>query len=82
MDLIASSGWYADTDCTMKVDIGTNGLPVNGVNTDLELYAKKKTFMLKTGSDFNNLIPSAATSVVFTNTIMPTSAKLIDVDAD
>ena len=82
MDLIASSGWYADTDCTMRVDIGTNGLPANGVNTDLELYAKKKTFVLKTGLDFNKLIPSAATSVVFTNKIVPTSAKLIDVDAD
>lgn len=43
---------------------------------------RKKTFVLKTGSDFNNLIPSAATSVVFTNKIVPTSAKLIDVDAD
>ena len=42
MDLIASSGWYADTDCTMRVDIGTNGLPANGVNTDLELLRRKK----------------------------------------
>ena len=40
------------------------------------------TFVLKKGSDFNELIPSTATSVVFTDETMPASTELIDVDAD
>lgn len=48
----------------------------------MELYAKTMTFVLKKGSDFNKLIPSTATSVVFSDEVMPASATLIDVDAD
>lgn len=60
-------GWYSDKACTQKIKVDSAGLPVNGINTDLDLYAKQKTFVLKTGSGFNKLIPSTATSVVFTN---------------
>ena len=48
----------------------------------MDLYAKQKTFVLKASYDFNNLIPSMATSVIFTNEIMPISATLINVDKD
>ena len=81
-ELLASSGWYSDSNCTTKIETDSNGLPVNGVISDTELYAKSKTFVLKTGSDFKGLIPSTATSVVFTDETMPASAMLIDVDAD
>ena len=81
-ELVMPSIWYSDVNYTNKIELNSKGLPLNGVTSDLDLYAKSKTFVLKTGFNFNNLIPSAATSVVFTNKIVPTSAKLIDVDAD
>ena len=81
-ELSGSSGWYSDSDCTNKIELDSEGLPLNGVTFDLELYARPKTFVLKTGSDFRNSIPSTATSVVFTDEAMPASATLINVDAD
>ena len=52
-------------------------------NTKLEnTVPKKKTYVLKKGSDFKNLIPSSATSVVFTDEVMPSDATVIDVDED
>ena len=76
------AGWYSDKTCTKKVETDSNGLPVDGLMSDMDLYAKTKTFVLKKGSDFNKLIPSTATSVVFTDKAMPVSTDLIDVDAD
>ena len=81
-ELLASSGWYSNIDCINKIELDSDGLPVNGVTSDLDLYAKLKTFVLKSGADFNKLIPSTATSVVFTDEAMPAPATLIDVDAD
>ena len=81
-ELTGSSGWYSNPSCTNKIELDPDGLPVNGLVSDMDLYAKSKTFVLKKGSDFNKLIPSAATSVVFTDEVMPASAALIDVDAD
>lgn len=83
-------GWYSDKACTQKVEIGTDGLPVSGVVSDLDLYARPKTFVLKTGSEFNSLIPkennkydwSLITKIIFTDKIAPENADLIDVDAD
>ena len=75
-ELLASSGWYSDSNCTTKIET------VSGRISDTELYAKSKTFVLKTGSDFKGLIPSTATSVIFADEAMPTSAVLIDADAD
>ena len=81
-ELLASSGWYSDSNCTTKIETGSNGLPVSGVTSDIDLYAKSKTFVLKTGSNFNNLIPLTVTSIIFTDEAMPASATLIDVDED
>ena len=81
-ELSGSLGWYSDRACTQKVKVDSSGLPVDGLMSDMDLYAKTKTFVLKKGSDFNKLIPSTATSVIFTDEIMPISATLIDVDED
>ena len=87
-ELLASSGWYSDSNCTTKIETDSNGLPVSGVTSDMELYAKSKTFVIKGGklsefsNDFNDLIPDTTTSVIFTDEMMPASATLIDVDAD
>ena len=76
------AGWYSDKACTKRVEVDSNGIPVDGVTSDLNLYAKSKTFTLKSGPEFNVLIPSSATSIVFTDEVMPASATLIEVDAD
>ena len=81
-ELSISPGWYSDSNCTTKIELDSDGIPVNGVSSDLDIYAKAVTFVLKTGYDFKSLIPSTATSVVFTDEAMPASAVLIDVDAD
>lgn len=79
--------WYFDTNYQNKAILNTNGTLttkfVSDINTtSINLYAKPKTFVLKSGPDFYKLIPSAATSIVFTDEIMPASATLINVDAD
>lgn len=76
------AGWYSDKACTKRVEVDSNGIPVDGVSSDLNLYAKSKTFTLKSGPEFNVLIPSSAISIVFTDEVMPASATLIEVDAD
>ena len=81
-ELVMPSIWYSDVNYTNKIELNSKGLPLNGVTSDLDLYAKSKTFVLKDGFDFRNLIPSTANSVVFTDEPMPVSATLIDVDAD
>ncbi len=86
-ELKTSLGWYSDESCTQKIEVSSDGLPVSGVASDMELYAKSKTFVLKqsgyySGDIFNNLIPDSATSVIFTDEAMPSSATLIDVDED
>lgn len=43
---------------------------------------KQKTYVLKSGSDFDNLIPENATAVVFCYEKAPSGAAIIDVDAD
>ena len=80
--------WYLDSQCTSKIETDNNGLPLSGIFSDLDLYAKTKTFVIKETNTtsgkqyFNNLIPDTATKVVFTDEAMPASATLIDVDAD
>lgn len=79
--------WYFDANYQNKAILNTNGTLttkfVGNVNTEsINLYAKPKTFVLKSGPDFYKLIPSTATSVVFTDEIMPSSKKIINVDAD
>lgn len=73
-------GWYTTSDFSdsqvTQIDTGTTGNKI--------FYAKwgDITYKLKTGLAFNALIPSTITSVVFTDEVMPSSATLIDVDAD
>ena len=43
------AGWYSDKACTKRVEVDSNGIPVDGVTSDLNLYAKSKTFTLKSG---------------------------------
>ena len=80
--------WYSDSQCTTKIETDNNGLPISGIFSDLNLYAKPKTFILKgfkPSNNYNNfydLVPSTATSIIFTDEAMPTSAEPIDVDAD
>ena len=84
------SGWYSDKKYTKKIEIDENGLPIGGINDDLDLYAKTKTFEIKgyngdyskKCNDFNYLIPDSVTSIIFTDEIKPVSASAIDVDAD
>ena len=79
------------TGCTSLVgDIGT---VYNSSYTD-KTYARidtagapgylsrKRTYTLKRGPEFNALIPSTTTAIVFTDEVKPSSATLIDVDAD
>ena len=44
--------------------------------------SKKKTYTLKSGLEFNALIPSTTTAIVFTDEVKPSSATSIKVDAD
>ena len=32
--------WYLDSQCTSKVETDNNGLPITGIFSDLDLYAK------------------------------------------
>lgn len=82
MELTGSSGWYSDSRCTTKIELDSDGLPVNGITSDLTLYAKAKTFVLKQGTSFYYLIPTTAIFVEFTDEVMPASATPIKVDAD
>ena len=83
-------GWYSDKKYTKKIEIDENGLPVGGINDDLDLYAKAKIFEIKgyngdyskKYNDFNYLIPNTVTEIIFTDEIKPAEAKRIDVNAD
>ena len=68
--------WYSDSQCTTKIETDNNGLPISGIFSDLNLYAKPKTFILKgfkPSNNYNNfydLVPSTATSIIFTDEAM------------
>ena len=83
------AGWYIDAEYSKKVEINEDGLPINGLNNDLDLYAASyKTFEIKGYNDtknknmFSQLIPNDVTYVIFTDEIKPQNASAIDVDAD
>ena len=81
-ELLTSSGWYSDSNCTTKIETDSNGLPVSGVTSDMELYAKSKTFVLKEVRLFD-IIPDSTTEIVFTDEAAPNSEALInDLDED
>ena len=54
-ELSGSLGWYIDSGCTNKIEVDVNGLPTDGVNSDLDLYAKPKTFVLKSSKSSGSL---------------------------
>ena len=82
-------GWYADKTGKGKIDISSDGILSVPITEDIDLWAKEMTFEIKGykdyptyKNDFNQLIPSTVTEVIFTDEIKPTSAEVIDVDAD
>ena len=79
--------YLEDTDSTQIVKYSRKGI----FNTDTSTFSwsiwAKETISLQTrtienGSSFNALIPSTTTSIVFTDIKAPSSASIIDVDAD
>ena len=81
-ELVMSSGWYLDTDCTNKFELNSNGLPVNDVTHDIDLYAKEKTYVIKSIKLFD-LLPTTTVKIIFTDETAPVSASLIDgIDED
>ena len=81
--------WCRKPDGGGAVEISNNGILSVPTNEDIDLWAKEMTFEIKgyKGSptyenDFNQLIPSTVTEVIFTDKIKPAAAEVIDVDAD
>ena len=81
--------WYLDSQCTSKIETDNNGLPLSGIFSDLDLYAKTKTFVIKDTNTtsgkqyFNNLIPDTATKVVLPNVcpyLFYNKSKLIEIE--
>ena len=81
------AAWYFDISYQSKAILNSSGLLstkfINSVNREtIDLYAKNKTYELKSGTDINFLIPSTTTKILFTEDFMPATANIIDVDAD
>ena len=82
--------WYANKECTQKVEISDDGVPQVELTGDLDLWAKEMTFEIKgytddyqkKYNDFNYLIPDTVTEVIFTDGAKPKTKEVIDVDAD
>ena len=73
-------GWYTTQDGGTKV-IGDT--VIQSESSDITLYAHwiGTSYKLTTGSTFNSLIPSNATKVVFTDTVVPDIAVIYDLSA-
>ncbi len=89
IDGILFGGWYANDKYTTRVEVSDNGIPQITLDSDIDLYAKEKTFEVKgykfgnkNSNEFNALIPDTVTSVIFTDGVIQNSATLIDVDTD
>lgn len=74
--------WYTEPECINKVSVSKDGIPNLKLTSDIDLYAKPVTFVLKNGVDFNKLIPDDVTEVWFTDEEAPAEAEIVDVDAD
>ena len=80
--------WYTDRTYQTQVELNADGTPAVPLTGDVDVWPKEVTFEIKgysnrTGkNEFNQVIPSTATTVVFTDEAMPEDATLIDVDAD
>lgn len=74
--------WYMDVSCKNRIVIAEDGTLPMSLNTDIDLWARGKTFVLVNGSGFNKKISNTVTSIIFTDEPKPEDALLIDVDAD
>ena len=77
-----TKGWCTDKEFKNRLDINGDGSINGGLSDDITVYAKYPTYVLKKGSEFKSLIPQSATSVVFTDEVIPSDATVIDVDED
>ena len=81
--------WYANKECTQKIEISDDGVPQAELTGDLDLWAKEMTFEIKrynygvkNNNEFNAAIPDSVTEVIFTDEAKPKTKETIDVDAD
>ena len=81
--------WYANKECTQKIEISDDGVPQAELTGDLDLWAKEMTFEIKrynygvkNNNEFNAAIPDSVTEVIFTDEVKPKTKETIDVDAD
>ena len=70
--------WVVEDDSSKKYDPG-DVIPTNSKNLTLVAEWKPLSITLVSGTEFYNIIPSTATSVVFTDEIAPNGVRLIDV---
>lgn len=74
--------WYSSGGTAYSVTGGVVNFPANKADTYTTTSPKPITYALKSGSDFNKLIPAAATAVKFCYDKAPSGAVIINVDAD
>jgi len=79
--------WYFDESCKKQTSINENGTLTkdfieHAESQTVDLYAKEKTYIIKSGYDFRVLVPDTVTKVIFTDELMPSSVNMIDFDAD
>ena len=82
--------WYSDEACKNRVMISADGVPQIELTGDLDLWAKEMTFEIKgyfhdqsvIKNEFDCLIPTTVTEIIFTDETKPKTKEAIDVDAD
>ena len=74
--------WYSEPTCKNIIDVSNTGLFQTKLTGDLDLWAKKKTFVLVDGYMFNSCIPDTVNKIIFTDEMKPNGANTVNVDAD
>ena len=80
--------WYTDKTYQTQVGLNADGTLAAPLTGDVDVWPKEVTFEIKgyvrstKKNGFSQAIPNTATTVVFTDEVMPADATLIDVDAD
>ena len=81
--------WYANKECTQKIEISDDGVPQVELTGDLDLWAKEMTFEIKgygsgvgNNNGFDTAIPDTVTEIIFNDETKPKDTATIDVDAD
>ena len=67
--------WYFDESCKKQTSINENGTLTkdfieHAESQTVDLYAKEKTYIIKSGYDFRVLVPDTVTKVIFTQVII------------